>query len=221
MGQAGVGAGHHDGVKGQTRAAAFIHTIDQLRLQLQLRHTDPDSGQYLRECLVGDLLGLLHEIDLPFFLGSPEVENGLVEGHQLGVQVLLVALELCHGEVILLVAQGSHTEIGNGIVDALEVVPVAIHHLHLEVLQVVLGALNVAAVGEIAAAGPGDDGHALGDVIFRAVVAAVAGGQQQTVHFPIQQGQILFQIFHVSILLFLAIKINGSSSTCRAFSQKL
>ena len=188
MGQAGVGAGHHNGVKGKARAAVFIDTVNQLRLKLQLGHTDFDSGQNLPESLVGDLLGLLHEGNLPFFLGSPEVENGLVEGHQLGIQVFFVALKLSNSEVILLIAQGGHAKVGNGIVEPLEGGVLTVGHQHLEALQILLGGFDVAAVGEIAAAGPGDDGHALGDVEFRAVVAAVAGSQQQAVHFPVQQG---------------------------------
>ena len=41
------------------------------------------------------------------------------------------------------------------------------------------------------------------------------------VNIIIQDGQILFQVFHRDILLFLAAKINGFSATWRSFSQKL
>ena len=114
---------------------------------------------------------------------------------------------------MLLIAKGGHAEIGNGRVQALDVAVLPVHLQNLKALEVLLGGLDVAAVGEVAAALLGDDGNALGDVEFRAVMAAVAGGQQQAVHFPVQQGQILVKIFHGYILLFFAGKINGSSST--------
>ena len=85
MGQAGIGAGNHDGVKGQTGAAVFIHAVDQFRLQLQLSHTGPDAGNDLGESLIGDCLRLAHQSNFPVLLGAPEGVDRLVEGHQLGV----------------------------------------------------------------------------------------------------------------------------------------
>ena len=67
----------------------------------------------------------------------------------------------------------------------------------------------------------GDDGYALGNVVFGSVEAAVAAGKQQSVRFFPQQGKVLFKIFHRSTLLFLAAEIKGSSATWRSFSQIL
>ena len=213
MGQAGIGAGYHNGVKGQTGAAVLVHAVDQLRLKLQLGHAGLDAGDDLGKGSVGDGLRLAHQLQLPVLLGAAESVDGLVEGHQLGVQLLVVVEILLCGEVMLLIAKGSHAEIGNGRVQALDVADLPVHLQNLKALEVLFGGLDVAAVGEVAAALLGDDGNALGDVEFRAVMAAVAGGQQQAVHFPVQQGQILVKIFHGQILLFFADKINGSSST--------
>ena len=221
MGQAGVGAGDHDGVKGQPRTAVFVHAVDQLRLELQLGHAGMNPGDNLGEGLVGDGLGLAHQRQFPVLLGAPEVVNGLIVGYQSGVQVLFVVEILLRREIMLLISKRGDAKVGNGLVEQLNVVVGPGHFQNLEALQVLFGGLDVAAVGEVAAALFRDDGDALGDVEFRAVMAAVTGGQQQAVHFPVQKGQILVQIFHLSILLFLAAKINGSSSTCRAFSQKV
>ena len=213
VGQAGIGAGYHNGVKGQTGAAVLVHAVDQLRLKLQLGHAGLDAGDDLGKGSVGDGLRLAHQLQLPVFLGAAEGVDGLVEGYQLGVQLLVVVEILLCGEIMLLIAKSGHAEIGNGRVQALDVAVLPVHLQNLKALQVLFGGLDVAAVGEVAAALLCDDGDALGDVEFRAVMAAVAGGQQQAVHIPVQQGQILVKIFHGQILLFFAGKINGSSST--------
>ena len=213
VGQAGIGAGYHNGVKGQTGAAVLVHAVDQLRLKLQLGHAGLDAGDDLGKGSVGDGLRLAHQLQLPVLLGGAESVDGLVERHQLGVQLLVVVEILLGGEVMFLVAKSGHAEIGNGRVQALDVADLPVHVQNLKALQVLFGGLDVAAVSEVAAALLCDDGDALGDVEFRAVMAAVAGGQQQAVHIPVQQGQILVKIFHGQILLFFAGKINGSSST--------
>ena len=85
VGQAGIGAGYHNGVKGQTGAAVLVHAVDQLRLKLQLGHAGLDAGDDLGKGSVGDGLRLAHQLQLPVLLGGAEGVDGLVEGYQLGV----------------------------------------------------------------------------------------------------------------------------------------
>ena len=201
MGQAGVGAGDHDGIKGQARCTVLVQAVDQLRLQLQLGHAHLDAADDLGECLVGDGLGLAHQLQLPVLLDAAEAVDLGVAGNQAAVQVLLIVHELGIGQEGLFKAQLGDAEVGDGIVDALGVA----HRgdvQHLEALDAVFGGLDVAGVGEIAAAVFRHDGNALGDVKLGAVLAAEAAGQQQTLSVG-QQGQVFVKILHGSSSCFL------------------
>ena len=194
--QAGVGAGNHDGIKSQSGAAVLVHTVDQFRLELQLGHAGLDPGQNLGECLVGDGLGLQHQIQLPGFLGTAETVDLLIEGNQLGVQILLIAHQFRHGEIIFFISQSADTKVGDGVVQPGKVAIELVDPQHLKALDVVLGGFNVAAVSKIPAPILGHNGNALGNVELCAVVTAVAGSEQQAVNLAVQQRKVLFQIFH-------------------------
>ena len=206
MGQAGLGAGNHDGIKSKAGGAILVQAVDQLRLEFQFRHAGLDSGDNLGESLIGDILGLAHDGKLPFLLHTTEAVNLLVVGHQLGVQVLFIHHKLRHGQVRLLIAQAGHAEISNGGVQALGIAAALGNIQDLKAFDAVFGSLGIAVVGEIAAALLGDDGNALGDVILGTVVAGVTGCQQQTVHFAFQQGQVLIKILHMKCSFFLQDK---------------
>ena len=221
MGHAGIGSGDNDGIKGQPLSTVLIHLVNQLRLGLQFGHTGMDSGQGIFEGLVGDFLCLAQQVQLPVLFHIPEAIDLGIEGRQLGIQVLFQTHKFGHSQIIFLIAQSGDAKVRNGLIEALGIIPAGIHIQDLKALDVCLGGLNIAAVGEITAALLRYDCHTLGNVEFRAVMAAVARGQQQTVDLAIQQRQELFQIFHVFILLFLAAKTQGSSRTWRAFSQKV
>ena len=221
MGHTGIGAGNHNGIEGQTLGAVFIHPVDELRLQLQLGHTGLDNGQGLHKGLVGNLLGLAHQLDFPRLFYPPEAVDFGVAGQELCLQILFQVHKFRHGQVVFLIAQAGDAEVLNGLVDALGIIPGTQNILDLEALQILLGGLNVAAVRIVPAALFADHRHALGNVEFRAVVAAVAGGQQKSVYLSVQNGQEFFQVFHVFSLLFLARNRKGSSRAPRAFSQNV
>ena len=145
--------------------------------------------------------------------------DGLVHGHQLGVQGLLIAHVLDHGQVILFKAQLGDAEIGNGLVQKLIIGMLPIGLDDLEVLQILLSGLNVAAVGEVPAAFGRDDGHALGNVEGSTIIAGITAGQQQAVGLPSKNGAEFFHVVHFEILLSFAKAIQGSSATWRSFSQ--
>ena len=125
-----------------------------------------------------------------------------MHGDKGGVQLLLKVPELLYGQIMLLIAQLCHAEVGNGIVQPLGIGVLPVHFQHLKALDIHLGGFNIPGVGKIAAAGGGDDGNALGNVKLRAVMAAVAGGQQQAVGFLTQQGQVLVNVFHIRFSFF-------------------
>ena len=196
MGQAGIGAGYHNGIEGQPLRTIFIHTVNQLRLGFQLGHAHLQPGQHLQECSVGNLLCLAQTFQLPLLFDIPEGTDFLVIRNHLGIQALLEAAALPCRHVFFLISQGVNAKICNGLIDQQRIVAVAVRHDDLKIVNVIGCGLNVAAVGKIAAALLGDNCHALGNVELRAVMTAVAGSQQQTVHLVIQNGQVLFKIFH-------------------------
>ena len=106
-------------------------------------------------------------------------------------------VKLPGGKVALLIAQSGDTEVGNGILQALDIAGELIDTQYLKALDIIFRGLNIPAIGEIAAASLADDGNALSDVELGAVMAAVAGGQQQAVHLAIQNGQVFIQILHI------------------------
>ena len=191
MGHAAVGAGNHNGIKGQALGAVFIHPVDELRLKLQLGHAGLDNGQRFQKCPVGNFLGLTHPLDLPGLFDAPESVDPRIIGHQSGIEILLQIPELRNGQIVLLKAQGGDAKIRNGFVDTLGIVPRALDIQNLKIPDILLGGLNIPAVGEIPAALFADHRHTLGNIELGTVVTAVAGGQKQAIHFPIQYGQEL------------------------------
>ena len=107
------------------------------------------------------------------------------------MEILLQIPELRNGQIVLLKAQGGDAKIRNGFVDTLGIVPRALDIQNLKIPDILLGGLNIPAVGEIPAALFADHRHTLGNIELGTVVTAVAGGQKQAIHFPIQYGQEL------------------------------
>ena len=191
MGHTAVGAGNHNGIKGQALGAVFIHPVDELRLKLQLGHAGLDNGQRFQKCPVGNFLGLAHPLNLPRLLDSPEAVDSGIAGHQSGIQILLQITELRNGQILLFKAQGGDAKVRNGFVDALGIVPRALNIQNLKIPDILLGGLNIPAVSKIAAALFADNGHTLGNIELGTVMAAIAGGQKQAIRLAIQYGQEL------------------------------
>ena len=219
MGHAGVGARHHNGVKGQAIGAVFIQAVNQLCAKLLLRHPHPDPGQDLGKGLVCDLLGLLHQAQLIGLFLGPESIDGLLAGLQGGGQLLFIGAELLHRQIALFKAQGVNAKLCTSLIDAGRVGVIPVHCQDLKALQILLSRLGIPAVCEIPAAGPGNQGHALGNVKLRRIVAAVPAGEQKAVQLTSQQGFVLIQIFHNCTFLPFAQNITGNSSTWRRRSH--
>ena len=177
VGQAGIGAGHHNGVKGQPLSAAGIQAVNELRLNLLFRHTGVDSLKDLGKGLVRNVLSLLHPLQLPGLLNASEAVDFSVHGDELHPQGFLIPEKLTGGHGMLLIAQGGNAEIPDGLQQALGVRIVHIHFQDLKTGDALLGSFYVAAVGEVAAAGLGDNGHALGNIVLGTVVTAVPAGK--------------------------------------------
>ena len=206
VGHGGVGAADNDGGEGQALGAQLVEAVDQLRGQLLLGHADLDPLADLGEGTVGDGLGLAHTLQLVLLLDDPEGVQVRLAGHQPGVELFLVIAELRHSQAVFLKAQGEDLEVRDGLVELLDVAVFLGHHADLKALEVLFGGLDVAGVGEVAAAVFGDDGDALVHVELGAVLTGNGAGEEQAdILALVQQGQILFQIGHgFVILLFLA-----------------
>ena len=203
VGQAGIGAGHHNGVKGQPLSAAGIQAVDQFRLDFLFRHAGVDSLKNLGKGLVRNVLGLLHPLQLPGLLDAAEAVDFSVHGDELHPQGVLIPEKLPSGHGMLLIAQGGNAEIPDGIQQALGVRIVHIHFQHLKAGDALLGSFYVAAVGKVAAAGLGDNGHALGNIRLGTVMTAVPAGKEQAQTRLFQQRQILGKIIHIRFSFFL------------------
>ena len=176
MGHTGIGAGDHDGIKGQTVGAILVQAVDQLGAQLLLGHANLNPLQHLGERGVGNLLGLLHNLNLPGLLDATEGVDFALEGNQRGGELFLIATEFGHRQVVLLEAQLPDAEVGAALVDKGAVTPVGAYHQDLEALQIVFRGFDVAAVREVPAAFFGDHGNALGDVKLGGIHTAVSAG---------------------------------------------
>ena len=178
MGHAGVGAGYHNGIKGQTVCAVFVQAINEFCAKLLLCHAHPDPGQDLRKGLVRNLLGLLHKTQFAGLLLRAEGIDGLLAGLQGGSQLLLIGPELLHRQIALLKAQGLDAKVRAGLVDAGGIGMLPVYGQDFKAHQILLRRLDVTAVRKIPAASPGYQSHPFGDIKLRRIMTAVAAGEE-------------------------------------------
>ena len=178
MRHAGVRTGNDDGIKGKTLAAVFIEAVDQLGTQLFFRHALMNTGADLGKGLVRDLLRLDHAVKLPLLLAGAEGVQLLLHGREIGTQRFFVAVEFTGRDIIFLIAEILNAEIPNGFVQADDIAAARCDVDDLEIFDIVLSRLDIAAVGKIARAGLADDGNALSNVKLGSVHAVIARGQQ-------------------------------------------
>ena len=192
----GVRAGDDDRVEGQPLRAVFVQAVDQLGAKLLLRHALMDAGADLGEGAVGDVLRLLHTLQLPGLLAVAEDVDLLLDRNEFGVEALFKAAQLADGGIILLEAERVQPELREQLVDDRRQRTACAEIHDREAGDVLLRRLDIAAVGDVIGAVPRDDGIALGDVKFGGVHAAVARCQEQTLHIVGQDGAVFFKICH-------------------------
>ena len=197
VGQASVGAGHHNGLEGHALGAEAQHVVLQFGGDLLLRHAGPDEFQDRVKGPVGDLLGLDHPGDLLLVLGCPKPVHQLLGRDQLGGQALLPVVEGRHGHVFLLKAQLFDAAAVDDLLDHGLVVAVPIRHGDGRAGDLLLGGLDVPGVGEVIGLTGGDKGDAL-PVEAHGIELAGGAGEHHSVNAVFGQlGRNLFQMIHI------------------------
>ena len=182
----------------------LVEAVEQLGLELLFRHARLNDLAELGERLVGDGLGLAHQLDLPRFLRRAEGVDLRLHRHEHGVQRLVVAQIVAVGHVVLFKAELFDRVLADDLVDALDLAAARMRHPDGEALEVLLRSLDIAAIGEVIRALARHDGHTLGHAVLRGVEPVVHACQQQRVHFArFEQTLILFNVFHVGSSFFL------------------
>ena len=92
MGQAAVGAGHHNGVEGHVRGAVVEHQILEPGGDLLFRNAGTDLLQNVLQSLLRDALGGHHGLQFFVVLHHPQVPQQVRGGNQVTGQCLAVAL---------------------------------------------------------------------------------------------------------------------------------
>ena len=83
VGQASVGAGHHDGIEGLVLRPVVEHEILEPGGDLLLRDAGPDLVQDIRQGLLRNPLGGNHDLQLLRVLYRPQFCQQVRSGHQL------------------------------------------------------------------------------------------------------------------------------------------
>ena len=105
VGQTGLGAGDHNGVKGVALAAVAEHTVDQLCCHFPLGHAGPDDLQRLFKGKLADALGLAHGFDFPGALCRAQIGEDILSGQERQAQTLFQPQIFAVAQLLLLRAQ--------------------------------------------------------------------------------------------------------------------
>ena len=199
MGQAAVGAGDHDGVKGFVLGTVVQHQIEDAGGDLLFRDAGTDLLQNIVKGTLCDALGLDHARQLLRVLHRPEVPQQLRGRHQLTMELFGVAPVSGGGEVFVLIAHAGDVLLFNDLIDESRIGVYPVSLPYLGILHMAAGGLGIAAVSEIVIAVPGHQGDAIGAGRVKAggVEAVGLAGQQHGVQPVGLQGcGDLFEMVH-------------------------
>ena len=162
VGQAPVGAGHHDGVEGHVLRPVVEHEILEPGGDLLLRDAGADLVQDLRQGLLCDPLGGDQDLQLLRVLDGPQLREQVRRRHQLAGQGAGQGLVLPDGHVRVLKSQAADVVAADGLPQQRGIAPAGGHLLDDGPPDVPLRSLRVPGVGHVIASVPGHQGHAVG-----------------------------------------------------------
>ena len=183
VGQASVGAGHHDGIEGLVLRPVVEHEILEPGGDLLLRDAGPDLVQDIRQGLLRNPLGGNHDLQLLRVLYRPQFCQQVRRGHQLTGQSPGIGVVLPDGHIGVLKPQALDAVALDGLHQQGGIAPAVACLLDLRILHMPPGGLCVPGVGEVIELLSGDQGHAVGSGGVEAGGVKTVGlmGQQHTV----------------------------------------
>ena len=183
VGQAAVGAGHHNGVEGLVLRPVVEHEILEPGGDLLLRDAGADLVQNVRQGLLGDALGGDQDLQLLRVLHRPQLRQQIRRRHQLTGQGPGVKVMLPDGHIGVLKPKAADVVALDGLLQKGGVAPAGAHLLDVSALDVPPGGLRVPGVCEVVKLLGSDQGHAVGAGGVKAGGVEAVGlvGQQHAV----------------------------------------
>ena len=199
VGQAAVGAGDHDGVKGLVLRAVVQHFIEQQCGNFLFRNAGTDLAENVRQRFFRDPLSLDHTLQLRLILDGPQRPQKLRGGDQLTVKLLRKAAEIRRRHIFILIPHAGDVFLFDDLVDEGGVGMFPVRFPDLRTLYIARSSLRIPAVGEIIAVVSSDDGHTVrpGGVKAGGVKAVGLAGQQHGVQaVGLQHTGDFFEMVH-------------------------
>ena len=161
VGQAPVGAGHHDGVKGHILRSEVQHQVLEPGCDLLFRNAGADLVQNFFQRFLRDPLGLLHHRQLFRAFHAAKLPQKLRGGHQLAGEGLGVKAIVPDGHVGVLKAKAGNALGLDYFLNERAVAPAGPHLVDLRVLNIALRRFNIAGVRKIPGAAAGHQSRAV------------------------------------------------------------
>ena len=199
MGQAAVGPGDHDGVKGLVLRAVVQHFIEQQCGNFLFRNAGTDLAENVRQRFFRDPLGLDHTLQLRLVLDGPQRPQKLRGGDQLAVELLRKAAEIRRRHIFILIPHAGDVFLLGDLVDEGGVGMFPVRFPDLRIPYMAGCGLRIPAVGEIIVVVSSDDGHTVrpGGVKTGGVKAVGLASQQHSVQaVGLQHTGNFFEMIH-------------------------